>query len=81
MKPKKPVALPTELRVVKENGLECWLDEEKNEMTFTGTIDLSRHSRDWQAEVLRQVQLVVRRLPASERFNKVINNIKNGGTK
>lgn len=81
LKPKKPMALPQELRVVKEQGLECWLDEEKNEMTFTGTIDLSRHSRDWQAEVLRQVQLVVRRLPASERFNKVISNIKNGGTK
>ncbi len=81
LKPKKPVVLPDSLRVVKEQGLECWLDEEKSEMTFTGTIDLSRHSRDWQAEVLRQVQLVVRRLPASERFNKVINNIKNGGTK
>jgi hypothetical protein len=67
--------------VVKENGLECWLDEEKNEMTFTGRIDLSRHSRDWQAEVLRQVQLVVRRLPASDRFNKLINNIKKGGNK
>jgi hypothetical protein len=50
-------------------------------MPFTGTIDLSRHPRDRQAEVLRQVQLVVRRLPASERFNKVINNIKKGGTK
>ena len=81
LKPKKPVELPDSLRVVKENGLECWLDEEKGEMTFTGTIDLSRHSRDWQAEVLRQVQLVVRRLPASERFNKVINHIKNGGNK
>lgn len=81
LKPKKPVALPDSLRVVKEQGLECWLDEEKGEMTFTGTIDLSRHSRDWQAEVLRQVQLVVRRLPASERFNKLVNNIKNGGTK
>ena len=81
LKPKKPVSLPQELRVVKEQGLECWLDEEKGEITFTGKIDLSRHSRDWQAEVLRQVQLVVRRLPASERFNKVINDIKNGETK
>ena len=81
LKPKKPVAMPSELRVVKENGLECWLDEEKSEMTFMGTIDLSRHSRDWQAEVLRQVQLVVRRLPASERFNKYVSSIKNGGTK
>ena len=81
LKPEKPVTLPDNLRVVKENGLECWLDEEKNEMTFTGRIDLSRHSCDWQAEVLRQVQLVVRRLPASDRFNKLINNIKKGGNK
>lgn len=81
LKPKKPVELPTEQRVVNEQGLQCWLDEKKNEMTFTGTIDLLRHSRDWQAEVLRQVQLVVRRLPASDKFNKVINLIKNGGNK
>ena len=77
VKPQKPQQLPDSLRVVNEQGLECWLDEEKTEMTFTGKIDLSRHSRDWQAEVLKQVQLVVRRLPASERFNKVINSIKN----
>ena len=81
LKPKKPIALPDSLRVVSEGGLQCWLDEAKNEITFTGTIDLSRHSRDWQAEVLRQVQLVVRRLPASERFNKLVNDIKKGGTK
>lgn len=81
LKPQKPVALPDSLRVVKEQGLECWLNEQKNEMTFTGTIDLSKHPRDWQSEVLRQVQLVVRRLPASDRFNKIINLIKNGGTK
>jgi len=78
LKPEKPVTLPSELRVVAEQGLECWLDEEKQEMTFTGRIDLSRHSRDWQAEVLRQVQLVVRRLPASDKFNKVINTIRKG---
>lgn len=81
VKPQKPKQQPDCLRVVKENGLECWLDEEKNEMTFTGTIDLLRHSRDWQAEVLRQVQLVVRRLPASEKFNQVINQIKKGENK
>ena len=81
LKPKKPVALPDSLRIVKEDDLQCWLDTEKGTMTFTGTIDLSKHPRDWQAELLRQVQLVVRRLPASERFNKVINLIKNGGTK
>ena len=81
LKPKKPVVPPSEQRVVSEKGLECWLNTEKQELTFRGTIDLTRHPRDWQAEVLRQVQLVVRRLPASESFNQVINNIKNGGNK
>ena len=81
MKPKKPIELPTEQRVVNEDGLQCWLNVEKGQLTYTGTFNLSKHCRDWQAEVLRQVQLVVRRLPASERFNKVINNIKNGGNK
>lgn len=81
LKPKKPVALPDNLRVVAEEGLQCWLNEATNKMTFTGTIDLGKHSRDWAAEVLRQVQLVVRRLPASERFNKLVSNIKKGGNK
>lgn len=81
LKPKKPIELPTEQRVVKEQVLQCWLDEVKHELTFTGCIDLARHPRDWQAEVLRQVQLVVRRLPASDKFNRVINLIKNGGNK
>ncbi len=78
MKPKAPVALPDSTRVVNEDGLQCWLDEGKCQLTFTGSINLSRHCRDWQAEVLRQVQLVVRRMPANEKFNKVINNIKKG---
>ena len=81
MKPKQPIELPAEQRVVNEDGLQCWLNVEKGQLTYTGTFNLSKHCRDWQAEVLRQVQLVVRRLPGSERFNKVINNIKNGGNK
>lgn len=81
LKPKKPVALPDTQRVVDEDGLQCWLNEAKGELTFTGTVNLSKNCRNWQAEVLRQVQLIVRRLPASEKFNKVISNIKNGETK
>ena len=81
VKPLQPAELPVSQRVVSEDGLECWLNEEDAVLTFTGTIDLTRHCRDWQAEVLRQVQLVVRRLPASERFNKTINNAKKGELK
>ena len=81
MKPKQPIELPTEQRVVDEDGLQCWLNVEKGQLTYTGTFNLSKHCRDWQAEVLRQVQLIVRRLPASEKFNKVISYIKYGGNK
>lgn len=72
MKPKKQPAMPDSQRMVAEDGLQCWLNESKGELTFTGTIDLSKHPRDWQAEVLRQVQLVVRRLPANDRFCTVL---------
>ena len=78
LKPKRPITLPDSLRLVKEQGLECWLDEGKNEMTFTGIVDLTRHPRDWQAEVLRLVQLVVRQLPANDKFCKIIKEIKKG---
>lgn len=78
VKPQKPVELPTEQRVVNEQGLECWLNEENGTLKFTGTIDLTRHNRDWQAETLRLVQLVVRRLPACENFNKIVTLIKKG---
>lgn len=81
LKPKKPMQMPESMRMVAEDGLQCWLDTEKGKMTFTGTVDLSCHCRDWQAEVLRLVQLVVRRLPSNENFNRVIKNIKNGGYK
>jgi hypothetical protein len=79
LRPKKPLTLPDSLRVVNEQGLQCWLDEKQGTLTFTGTVDLSTNSNNWQAETLRLVQLVVRRLPASDKFNKVINLIKNGG--
>ena len=82
MKPHTPVRLPETTRVVQEAGLQCWLDEKAQELTVQSTLSLPRHFRNWQAELLRQVQLVVRRLPASETFNKTINNLKKqGGTK
>jgi hypothetical protein len=81
LRAKKPIAMPDSLRVVNESGLQCWLDEKQGTLTFTGTVDLSTNSNNWQAETLRLVQLVVRRLPASDKFNKVINLIKNGGNK
>ena len=79
LKQAEPVQQPDSLRVVKEDGLECWLDTEIAKLTVRSTLDLNSHFRNWQAELLRQVQLVVRRMPANDNFNKVINNIKKGG--
>jgi len=50
-------------------------------LIVTTTLDLNSHFRSWQAELLRQVQLVVRRLPANGQFCKTINHIKKGGIK
>ena len=80
IKPQQPVQQPESLRVVSEKGLECWLDKEKAELTVRSTLDLNSHFRNWQAELLRQVQLIVRRMPANDNFNKLINNLKKGGT-
>lgn len=76
MKPEQPPQQPETLRVVSEEGVQCWLDEEKGVVTYTGALNLSLHCRDWQTEVLRQVQTMVRRLPASDKFSKLINNLK-----
>lgn len=80
IKPQTPAPLPETERVVKEDGLQCWLDEQTQQLTVQSTLCLGRHYRNWQAELLRQVQLVVRRLPASDTFNRTINNIKKGVT-
>lgn len=81
IKPQTPQQ-PETTRVVKENGVECYLNEQTQELTVQSTLSLQAHFRNWQAELLRQVQLVVRRLPANETFNKAINNLKiQGGTR
>ncbi len=76
LKPQQPVQQPEATRVVAEEGLECWLDEKTKELTYTGTLNLERNFRSWQGELLRQVQILVRRLPASKQFNETISDIK-----
>lgn len=80
IKPQKPQKeQPDTQRVVNEEGLQAWLDVKKAELTVRSTLDLSTHFRSWQSELLRLTQLIVRRLPASDKFNKTLNNIKTKG--
>lgn len=75
LKPNAKRKLPERQRVVNEGGMQCWMNQSQQKLIYTGEIDLAA-SQNWQSELLRQAQLLVRRLPASEVFVKVIKSIK-----
>ena len=78
IKPKGEQQLPTKQRLIAEGGMQVYLDTKQGQLTYQGSIDLSK-SVNWQSELMRQLQLVVRTLPAEEKFKKIINKIKKGG--
>ena len=67
-------------RIVNEAGMQVFLNQTKRQIVFQGTIDLTSTS-NWQSEVVRQLQVIVRTLPVNERFKRVINNLKKRGKK
>lgn len=75
LKPNAQRKLPERQRVVNEGGLQCWMNQSQQKLIYTGEIDLAA-SQNWQSELLRQAQLLVRRLPASDAFVKVVKSIK-----
>ena len=77
LKPNAQRKLPERQRVVNEGGLQCWMNQSQQKLIYTGEIDLAA-SQNWQSELLRQAQLLVRRLPASDVFIKVIKSLKKG---
>ena len=77
LKPNAKRKLPERQRVVNEGGLQCWMNQSQQKLIYTGEIDLAA-SQNWQSELLRQAQLLVRRLPASDVFIKVIKSLKKG---
>lgn len=76
----KPLAasnLPERLRLMNEGGMEAWLNQTKGRLTYTGSIDLTT-TRNWQADLMRQMQLIVRRLPAEEKFRSTVSKLEKG---
>ena len=65
-------------QLVDEGGMQVFLDAKQACITYQGSIDLKK-SINWQSELMRQLQLVVRTLPAEEKFKKIITKIKKGG--
>ena len=80
IKPQKERLMPVKQRLVSEGGVEVFLDDKEGVLTYQGSINL-KLTRNWQPEVLRQLQVIMRTLPAEERFIKLISKIKKEGGK
>ena len=71
--------LPTKQRLVAEGGMQVYLNK-AGVLTYQGQIDLSQ-SQNWQSELMRQLQVIVRTLPAHAVFTKVLSTLKKKGGK
>lgn len=80
IKPRQPQQRPQSQRLVSEGGMQVYLDGKQGQLMYQGSIDLTK-SQNWQSEVMRQLQVIVRTLPACEKFKKVMNKIRKGGNK
>lgn len=78
IKPQKEHKMLHKQRLHSEGGMEIFLNSRQQQLVYQGTIDLSRQ-RNWQSEVMRQLQIIVRTLPGCEKFTRLISNIKKGG--
>lgn len=78
IKPLKPQQLSTRQRVVAEGDVEVYIDQKHQRLIYQGSIEL-KQSRNWQSEVMRQLQVIVRTLPGNEVFKKIITKSKKGG--
>ena len=78
IKPVKEEKLSEKQRLVDEGGMQVFLNATQGQLTYQGCIDLSKQ-RNWQSELMRQLQLVVRTLPGCEKFNKVLSSLKKKG--
>lgn len=75
IKPLKEQKLPEKQRLMDEGGMQVFLNATQGQLTYQGTIDLSKGA-NWQSELMRQLQLIVRTLPGCEKFNKVLTSFK-----
>jgi len=80
IKPLKEQSMPARQRLVAEAGMEVYLAPKTGELVYQGRIDLNA-TKNWQSEIMRQLQIIVRTLPVEKKFTQLINKIKKGGQK
>lgn len=78
IKPQTPQQLPEKQRVVSEGGIQVYLDAKQGQLTYQGNIDLGQ-TQNWQSELMRHLQVIVRTLPAHTQFTKVLTSFKKKG--
>ena len=80
IKPQAEQQFSTKQRLVSEGNMAVFLDQKQGQLTYQGNIDLTK-CMNWQSELMRQLQVIVRTLPINKSFSSIINKIKKGGVK
>lgn len=78
IKPRKEKKMLEKQRVVCEEGMQVFLESGQGRLTFQGCIDLHQNL-NWQSELMRLMQIVMRTLPINKRFTSLIAKLKKGG--
>lgn len=78
--PQDEKQLPEKQRLVNEGDVQVYLNSKEGVLTFQGNINLNK-SLNWQSEVMRQLQIIVRTLPINKTFTSVISKLKKGSSK
>lgn len=80
IRPQKEQKMPEKQRLISENGMDIYLDNKEGILSYQGTINLCK-SLNWQSEVMRQLQTIMRSLPAEKKFTQLVTKLKKGGLK
>lgn len=78
IKPQKEQKMLDKQRVINESGMQVYLDSKLGRLTFQGCIDLNQ-CLNWQSELMRLMQIIMRNLPVNKRFTTLISKIRKGG--
>ena len=80
IKPQREAQLTEKQRIVCESNVQVFLDAKACMLTYQASIGLTK-STNWQSEVMRQLQVIMRTLPMQENLKKLITKLQKGGKK
>ena len=78
IKPQKEQKMSEKQRLINEGSMQVFLESMQGRLTFQGSIDLNQ-SLNWQSELMRLMQIIMRNLPVNKRFTTLISKIRKGG--